>query len=90
MRRGNIWGNVSVGFATDRIDDALTRPVFHLFLSATTGMARLRVPPHIADAVLNHKSGTIKGVAAVYNRHAYLDERREALEKWEAHVWAIT
>ncbi len=53
-------------------------------------MARLRVPPHIADAVLNHKSGTIKGVAAVYNRHAYLDERREALEAWEGHVQAIT
>ena len=64
---------------------------FHdLRRTATTGMARLRVPPHIADAVLNHKSGTIKGVAAVYYRHAYLDERREALEAWEAHVWAIT
>ena len=64
--------------------------MFHRYLSATTGMARLRVPPHIADAVLNHKSGTIKGVAAVYNRYAYLDERREALEKWEGHVLAIT
>ena len=64
---------------------------FHdLRRTATTGMARLGVPPHIADAVLNHKSGTIKGVAAVYNRHAYFDERREALEKWEAHVLAIT
>ena len=31
--------------------------------------------------MLNHKSGTIKGVAAVYNRFQYLDERREALEK---------
>lgn len=64
---------------------------FHdLRRTATTGMARLGVPPHIADAVLNHKSGTIKGVAAVYNRHAYLDERREALEAWEAHVLSIT
>ena len=53
-------------------------------------MAQLDVPPHIADAVLNHKTGTIKGVAAVYNRYAYLDERRKALEKWEAHVLAIT
>ena len=64
---------------------------FHdLRRTATTGMARLRIPPHIADAVLNHKSGTIKGVAAVYNRHAYLEERREALEAWEGHVLAIT
>ncbi len=64
--------------------------MFHRYLSATTGMAQLCVPPHIADAVLNHKSGAIKGVAAVYNRHAYLDERREALEAWEGHVLAIT
>lgn len=64
---------------------------FHdLRRTATTGMARLGIPPHIADAVLNHRSGTIKGVAAVYNRHAYLDERRKALEAWEAHVASIT
>ncbi len=52
-------------------------------------MARLGVAPHIADAILNHKNGTIKGVAAIYNRHAYLEERRAALEKWEAHVASI-
>ena len=66
------------------------KPDLQRYPLATTGMARLGVPPHIADAVLNHKSGTIKGVAAVYNRHAYLEEQREALEAWEAHVWAIT
>jgi hypothetical protein len=47
--------------------------------TATTGMARLGVPPHVADRVLNHRSGTISGVAAVYNQFEYLDERREAL-----------
>jgi hypothetical protein len=46
----------------------------------------LRVPPHIIEAVLNHKSGIVSGVAAVYNRHAYLDEKREALEAWAGHV----
>jgi integrase len=54
--------------------------------TATTGMARLGVPPHIADAILNHKQGTIRGVAAIYNRHAYTEERRRALETWEKYV----
>lgn len=54
--------------------------------TATTGMAQLGVPPHIADKILNHKSGTIRGVAAVYNRHSYLEERREALERWANHI----
>jgi integrase len=54
--------------------------------TATTGMARLNFPPHVVDKVLNHVSGTIRGVAAVYNRFEYLDERRAALEAWGRHV----
>jgi hypothetical protein len=46
--------------------------------TATTGMARLGVAPHVADRVLNHQSGTISGVAAVYNRFAYLEARSDA------------
>jgi integrase len=54
--------------------------------TAASGMARLNFPPHVVDKVLNHVSGAISGVAAVYNRHAYLDERRVALEGWGRHV----
>jgi integrase len=54
--------------------------------TAATGMARLNIPPHVVDKVLNHVSGTIRGVAAVYNRFEYLDERRAALDAWGRHV----
>jgi integrase len=54
--------------------------------TATTGMAKLGVEPHVADRILNHKQGVIRGVAAVYNRHAYLDERRAALNCWADYV----
>jgi len=54
--------------------------------TATTGMARLNFPPHVVDKVLNHVSGTIRGVAAVYNRFEYLEERRAALEAWGRYV----
>jgi len=47
--------------------------------TATTGMARLGIAPHVADRVLNHTAGTIRGVAAIYNRFEYLDERKAAL-----------
>ena len=50
--------------------------------TVSTSLAEMKVEPHIIDAVLNHKSGVIKGVAAVYNRHPYLEEKREALERW--------
>jgi integrase len=61
---------------------------FHdLRRTLTTGMAeRLGTPPHIADKVLNHKSGSIQGVALTYNRAAYLAERKEALDAWAAYI----
>src|SRR5262249_12187667 len=57
--------------------------------TAATGMARLNIPPHVVNRVLNHVSGSIRGVAAVYNRHAYLEERRVALQAWSRHVESI-
>jgi integrase len=54
-----------------------------------SGMARLGVPPHVADKILNHQAGTISGVAAVYQRHDFLAERKVALDLWGAHVQKI-
>ena len=51
-------------------------------------MARLGVAPHVADKILNHQSGTISGVAAVYERHEFLKEWKQALELWGEHVEA--
>jgi integrase len=63
--------------------------VHDLRRSAASGMAKLGVAPHVVDATLNHVSGTIRGVARVYNRNPYLPERRQALDLWAAHVAAI-
>jgi integrase len=57
--------------------------------TATTGMARLGIAPHVADKVLNHTAGTIRGVAAVYNRFEYLGERKAALEAWGRFVESL-
>ena len=57
--------------------------------TCVSGMARLGVAPHVADKILNHQSGTISGVAAVYQRHEFLRERKDALELWGAHVGKI-
>jgi integrase len=50
--------------------------------TVATHMAGMGVQPHIIEAVLNHRSGIVSGVAAVYNRHAYMNEKREALKRW--------
>jgi integrase len=54
--------------------------------TCVSGMARLGIAPHVADKILNHQGGTISGVAAVYQRHDFLAERKKALEMWGAHV----
>jgi integrase len=54
--------------------------------TAASGMARLKIAPHVVEAVLNHKSGTIKGVAKVYNRYNYSAEKRAALEAWARYL----
>lgn len=50
--------------------------------TAASGMARLGAPIHVVEAILNHKSGTISGVAAIYNRHDYASEKRLWLSRW--------
>jgi integrase len=57
--------------------------------TAATTMARLKVPPHICDRILNHQSGTIRGVAKIYNRFEYLDERRAGLDAWSHFVMSL-
>jgi integrase len=52
----------------------------------TSGVARLGVAPHIIDKILNHTAGTIRGVAAVYNRFEYAEERKAALTLWGDHI----
>jgi len=70
-----------------RKGDAVAGWTLHdLRRTAATGMARLNFPPHVVDKVLNHVSGTIRGIAAVYNRFEYFEERRAALEAWGRYV----
>jgi integrase len=70
--------------------EAIPHWILHdLRRTAATGMARLNFPPHVVDKVLNHVSGTIRGVAAIYNRFEYLEERRAALEAWGRYVESV-
>jgi integrase len=51
-----------------------------------TNLAALGTPVQVTERLLNHVSGTVSGVAAIYNRHSYMPEMRAALQAWEAKV----
>ena len=60
---------------------------FHdLRRTAATGMARLGINLPVVEKVLNHTSGSFRGVAGVYNRHSFDAERRHALNIWGGFV----
>ena len=54
-----------------------------------TNLAALGTAIHVTEKLLNHISGTVSGVAAVYNRYSYLDEMRAAIEAWEKRLSVI-
>jgi integrase len=51
-----------------------------------TRLAELSVAPHVIERLLNHITGTVSGVAAVYNRATYMAEMRAAIELWERYL----
>jgi len=51
----------------------------------STNLAKLGVPPHIKEALLNHISAKTE-VEAIYDRYAYLPEMGAAIEKWDQHL----
>lgn len=54
--------------------------------TGVTWLAGAGFAPHVADRLLNHVQGTIKGVAAIYQRGEFLSERAKALESWASHI----
>jgi hypothetical protein len=79
--------------AKSRIDAAapgLAPWVLHeLRHTAASGMPRPAISPPVIEAVLNHRSGIIRGVPAVYNRYAYEMGRGVARDQWPRHVELI-
>jgi len=51
--------------------------------SVRTGLARLRCPSDVAEAILGHSQ---KGIEGTYNLHGYEEECREWLQRWADHL----
>lgn len=56
---------------------------------ATVATETLEYKPVVVDRILNHVSGSIRGVAAVYQRGEYLKERRQVLDAWADYILGL-
>jgi len=51
-----------------------------------TGLQRLGIRFEVTEAVLNHISGARSGIAGVYQRHDWAQEKRDALDAWAGSI----
>lgn len=56
---------------------------------ATITTETLGFEPPVVDRILNHVSGSVRGIAAVYQRGEYLEKRREVLEAWATYLESL-
>ncbi len=93
------WAKAKIAFDKRVQEKAIVAPyqLRDLRRTAATNWARLGVAPHVVEKLLNHTfgsiinqtNGVVSAVAEVYNRHAYMDEMRDAIRKWEARLTSL-
>lgn len=84
----NGWGKSKIRFDKELADvDPYT--LHDLRRSFATIHAKIATPIHVTEKLLNHISGTISGVAAVYNRHSYLEEMRTAMTQFDEYLESV-
>ena len=70
----------------ETLEDVGSFTLHDLRRTFATTHAKLGTPIHVTEKLLNHVSGTISGVAAVYNRHSYIDEMRAAMSEYDDYL----
>jgi integrase len=57
--------------------------------TVSTGMAKLRIRQEAVERLLNHRSGRVSGIAAVYNQFTYEDEVADAVQAWSRKIQSL-
>jgi len=75
------WSKCKAAF--DRGCGVLNWTLHDLRRTFATNLAALGVPIQVTEKLLTHISGATGGIVAIYQRHAYMEEMRAAIEAWE-------
>ena len=90
-KRGTVFNGW--GKSKERFDKDLAQvepyTLHDLRRTFATTHAKIGTPIHVTEKLLNHVSGTISGVAAVYNRHSYMAEMRAAVAAYDVYLEKI-
>lgn len=83
----NGWGKCKEAF--DRTCGVSGWTLHDLRRTFATNMAALGVRIEVTEKLLNHVSGSLGGIVAVYQRHSFQNEMRVAIEAWERRLTQI-
>ena len=59
------------------------------YWGAAPHLSAFGVQPHVTERLLNHIQGSLTPIAQVYNKYAYIDEMRKAINLWENKLFAV-
>jgi len=69
-----------------RMNPAAPWVLHDLRRTAVSGMARLGINLPVIEKIANHTSGSFRGIVGTYQRHSFLPEMRDALQRWANHI----
>ena len=79
--------NAALAKAMNDHTDKLKHWTLHdLRRTFSTVHARIGTPPHVTEALLNHKTGTRSPIQRIYDRHTYLPEMKAAIGNYESNL----
>jgi integrase len=85
--RSPVWHMDRIKQALDaQMGDTPPWVIHDLRRTAASGMAALRIPVPTIEKILDHRSGTFRGIVGVYQLYDFATEKRDALQRWSDHV----
>jgi integrase len=72
----------------EKLGDKVAPWVFHDFRRTfeSLGIDKCKIPPWVADVCLHHVGEHKKGIKRTYNHADYIDEKRDAMNKWADYI----
>jgi integrase len=82
----NGWSKSKIALDKRLVPDFSPWTLHDLRRTFATNLAALGVRLEVTEKLLNHVSGSLGGIVAVYQRHDFKDEMRAAIISWESRL----
>ena len=92
----SLLGTPPVSYASkykaklDRLSGVTYWTLHDIRRAFASGLASFGVALPVIERLLAHRSGSFADIVGVYQHYSFMDEQKEAVEKWENYILKIT